>query len=233
MFNRLQPSTLAWLLVLTAALCACQTETIEVTRIVERRVIEHVVVTVEVTRIHRIVETPEPLLEDLIPPTAEPDSKTPLSSPTATASPAPPPPPSPATATPRYSSKEVGERLLATLQEMEQTLLTLVQDLNSDPLPISDIIALYDTLRGAPTFDVPADEAELLSIYVRYREQVDYVSAKATDLYTHLITIQAGEADQTTVSPIHLSLAQDAASTGTSTIQGLMRELESYLASRP
>ena len=57
---------------LTVALSGCTTETVEVTRIkiLERRVIERIIVTVEVTRIERIVETPKPKPEGDVSPVA-------------------------------------------------------------------------------------------------------------------------------------------------------------------
>jgi hypothetical protein len=62
---------------------------------------------------------------------------------------------------------------------------------------------------------------------------LDYVLGQSNDLYIHLAQIEAGEADQTEVSPIHLSLARDSASSGTSTLQGLIRELEDFLTTQP
>ena len=123
--------------------------------------------------------------------------------------------------------------MLAAVKEMEQTLLSLVQALNSEPLPRALIIALYDAVQGAPIFSIPADEVELHSIHMRYRLQVDYVLGQASDLYTQLTEIESGEAEQTEITPIRLSLARDAASAGTSTVQGLIRELETYLSSQP
>jgi hypothetical protein len=116
---------------------------------------------------------------------------------------------------------------------MEQTLLSLVQDLNSDPLPGAHVLQLYAAVNAAPTFSVPEDEEALQSMYSRYREQVDYVLVQATDLRAHLEAIESGEANQTEVSTIHLALARDAVSASTSTLQGLARELETYLASLP
>jgi hypothetical protein len=227
----------ALIMLLMIALSACTTETIEVTRIkiMERRVIEKVLVTVEVTRIQRVVETPRPTStqEGLVPSNA---TETPQLSPnpaTATATPALPRPTALATATPVSSGRQVAEGLLTALQDTEQTLLTLVQALNSDPLPADQIIGLYNTLQSAPTFTIPQGETELLSVYIRYREQIDYVPAQASDLYAHLAEIQAGEANQTEVNPTHLALAREAASSGTSTVQGLIRELETYLAAQP
>lgn len=233
---RLQSRCLALILIslFIVVLSACTTETIEVTRIeiLERRVIERVPVTVEVTRIHRIVETPRP---------TDSDAFTEEAVPTVEPSPTPPPPtdtavPKPtadtaATAVP--SAKREAESLLSALQNTEQSLLALVQALNSDPIPVDQAVGLYNALSGAPTFSIPDGEASLLSIYVRYREQLDYVSSQGNDLYTHLAQIQAGEAVQTEVSPTHLSLAQGAVSAGTSTIQALIRELEALLASGP
>jgi hypothetical protein len=205
---------------LSLVLCACQTDTIEVTRLVikERRVIEKVIVTVEVTRIQRVVETPEPTPDAFGPGNPEPSP-----SPTPTPTSAPRPAPA-ATAPPRSNANTI----LAALKNMEQTLIPLVQALNSDPLPGAYIIQLYDTIRSAPTFDVSGDEPAIQSVYTRYREQVDYVLGQGADLYNHLVKIESGEADQTQVSPTHLGLARDAASTGTSTVQGLIRELENY-----
>jgi hypothetical protein len=226
---------LLWVTLLTIVLSACTTETIEVTRIkiMERRVIERIEVTVEVTRIQRIVETPKPVLAtvttstntvDLTPsPSATPPTPTPTATRRAPA----------VTATPRSSARQTGERMLAAVKDMEQTLLSLVQDLNSDPLPRAQIIGLYDAIRAAPTLSVPENDAGLQSAYARYREQVDLVVGQGADLYNHIAKIESGEAEQTQVSSIHLSMAQDAASTGTSALQGLMRELETYLASQP
>jgi len=216
-------------ILLTTLLSACQAKTVEVTRItvMERRVIEYVEVTVQVTRIQRVVETPEPTLDD---PSLQP-----------TPSPSPPPPtptPEPVTdslqpTVATFSAQESGERLLAAVGDMEQTLLALVQDLNSDPLSGAHILGLYAAVRAAPTLDIPEDEDVLLAIYTRYREQVDYVLGQAIDLNTHLEAIESGEASQTEVSTTHLALARDAASVSTSTLQGLARELETYLASQP
>jgi hypothetical protein len=228
-------TTLVLVILLTIALSACTTKTVEVTRvkIMERRVIERVVVTVEVTRIHRIVETPKPTLDVLVPSGAGSTPESPSTSSPPTPTPAAPRSTPAATAPPRSSAKDVGERILAAIKDMEQTLLSLTQALNSDPLPRARTIELYDAIRSAPTFTVPEGETELQSIYLRYREQVDYVLGQSTDLYTHLVKIESGEADQTEVSPIHLAMARDAASAGTSALQGLMRELEDYLASQP
>jgi len=213
---------------------ACTSETIEVTRIkiLERRVIERIPVTVEVTRIHRIIETPKPTDSDLFSdgtaPTIEPSPSPPP--PTDTAVPGPT---AAATATAVPSVKKEAESLLLALQNTEQSLLALVQALNSEPIPADQAVGLYNSLSDAPTFAIPDNEAELQSIYIRYREQLDYVSRQGTDLYTHLVQIQTGEAVQTQVSPTHLSLAQGAVSAGTSTIQALIRELEALLASEP
>lgn len=221
-------TTLFTVILLTTLLSACQTKTVEVTRVTikERRVIEYVEATVEVTRIQRIIETPTPTMDD---PSLRP-----------TSSPSPPPPtPTPAPvieAQPTaatFSARGSGERLLAAVGDMEQTLLALVQDLNSDPLPGAHILELYASIRAAPTLEIPAEEAVLLAIYTRYREQVDYVLGQATDLNTHLQAIESGEATQTEVSTTHLALARNAASDSTSTLQGLERELEAYLASLP
>jgi hypothetical protein len=224
---------LACAILLTITLSACTTETIEVTRIkiLERRVIERVLVTVEVTRIHRLVETPRPTLDDMVPLGASATPQPSPSPPTATVTPALPGPTSAATPVP--SGKQVGEQALAAIKDAEQTLLSLIQALNSDPLPTGYIIELYDTLRAAPSFSVPEGEAELQSAYVRYREQVEQAVERGTDLYTHMVKIQSGEAAQTEINPTHLSLARDAASAGTSGLQGLIRELEAYLASQP
>ena len=100
-------------------------------------------------------------------------------------------------------------------------------------MPIDTTVQLYNALRGAATVTIPEREDELLSIYTRYREQVDSTVGQGNDLYTHLVQIQAGEADQTQPSPIHLSLARDAASASTSAVQALLRELEVLLASLP
>jgi hypothetical protein len=215
-------------ILLTTLLSACQTKTVEVTRVTvkERRVVEYVKVTVEVTRVQRVVETPEPTMDD---PALQP-----------TASPSPPPPtPTPAPvieAQPTvetFSARGSGERLLTAVSDMEQTLLALVQDLNSDPLPGAHILELYAAIRAAPILDIPEEEGVLLAIYTRYREQVDYVLGQAIDLNTHLEAIESGEATQTEVSTTHLALARNAASDSTSTLQGLARELEAYLASLP
>ena len=228
-------TALLLLLLLTFALSACQTKTIEVTRIkiMERRVIERVIVTVPVTRIHTVVQTPTPTRGSLVPfnDTPSPElspSPSPVT-PTPSAQQANPA----ATPTPPFSGQETGEQMLAAVKDMEQTLLSLVQALNSEPLPRVQVIALYDAVQGAPTFSIPADEVELQSIHMRYRVQVDYVLGQASDLYTHLVEIESGEAEQTEITPIPLSLARDAASAGTSTVQGLIRELETYLSSLP
>jgi hypothetical protein len=122
---------------------------------------------------------------------------------------------------------------MSAVQQTEQTLLPLVQALNSNPLPVDRVIELYNTLRGVPTLSIPEDEVELQAFYLRYREQVDQVLSQGTDLHNHLLEIQQGEAAQTEVSPIHLSLARDATSAGTSQIQGLLRELETFVAAQP
>lgn len=226
-------TTLTVVILLTIPLSACQkkiTATIEVTRvkILERRVIEYVEVTVPVTRIHRVIETPRPTPDDLAPQLA------PSPSPPATPIPTTASRPNPVQPTSAPSSaRETGESLLAAVRDMEQTLLSLVQDLNSDPLPGAHILQLYAAVNAAPTFGVPEDEVALQSMYSRYREQVDYVLVQATDLRTHLEAIEAGEANQTEVSTTHLALARDAVSASTSTLQGLGRELETYLASLP
>lgn len=238
------PTLLALTLLLTVVLSACTTETVEVTRIkiLERRVIERIVVTVEVTRIHRLMETPRPTADDLVPPQAGATDQAAPGTPSVTgaatpagetATPAPPRPTAAATATPARSTKQLGEFLLAAMKDTEQTLLALQQALNSNPLPTGTLIELYDTLRSAPTLAVPEGETELESIYARYREQIDYAVGQATDIYNHAVDIQSGEAAQTDISPTHLSLAQSAASASTSAVQGLIRELETYLASQP
>lgn len=222
-------------LLLTCTLSACQTKTIEVTRIkiMERRVIERVIVTVPVTRIHTVVQTPTPTRGPLVPfSDASDDALSPSPSPVTPTSSAPQAN-SATTPTPPFSGQETGEQMLAAVKDMEQTLLSLVQALNSEPLPRAQIIALYDAVQGAPTFSIPVDEIELQSIHMRYRVQVDYVLGQASDLYTHLVEIESGEAEQTEITPIPLSLARDAASAGTSTVQGLIRELETYLSSLP
>jgi len=229
------PTKLTFILLLTLTLCACQSETLEVTRIqvLERRVIERVVVTVEVTRLQPVTVTPRPTRVQLATPTLDLTAES-LPTPTSTLRPMPTANPSTrATATPASSARATGENLLAALTDMEQVLLSLVPALNSQPLPTGNVIQLYDALRGAPAFDIPEGETDLLSIYLRYRQQVQYVPDQGNDLYLHLTKIQSGEADQTGISTIHLSVARDAASTGTSTIQGLIRELEAYLASLP
>ncbi len=228
-----RPQTLVAMLftviLLTTLLSACQPEPITVTRITvkERRVIEYVEVTVEVTRIQQIVETPTPTPDD---PSIQP-----------TSSPTPPPPtptPEPTTEDVQspvesFSARGSGERLLVAVSDMEQTLLALVPDLNSDPPPGAHILGLYAAISAAPTLDIPADEGALLAIYTRYREQVDYVLGQATDLKAHLEAIESGEASQTEVSTTHLALARDAASDSTSTLQALVRELEDFLAAQP
>jgi hypothetical protein len=230
MTGRHQTLLIIVVILLTVALGACQPKEVEVTRvtIMERRVIEYVEVTVPVTRIHRVVETPRPTADDLAPqlsPTPPPPM--PTSPPSTSTNPTQPPAPTPS------SARETGESLLAAVRDMEQTLLSLVQDLNSDPLPGAHVLQLYAAVNAAPTFNVPEDEEALQSMYVRYREQVDYVMVQATDLRAHLEAIESGEANQTEVSTIHLALARDAVSASTSTLQGLGRELETYLASLP
>jgi hypothetical protein len=226
---------LAMILLLGIGLSACVTETVEVTRIkiMERRVIERVIVTVEVTRIQRVIATPRPSPADIGP---EAQTKTPEPSPgTATASPTPTrPSATPGTPRPTVpSANRLGESLLAALQNAEQILLPLVGALNSDPLPVDQTVELYNSLRGVPTVSVPEEEAELASIHSRYREQIDITLTQGSDLYNHLVQIQAGQANQTQVSPIHLALARDTASTATSTVQALLRELEALLAALP
>ncbi len=230
------PSILfALAVLLSVTFSACKPETIEVTRVTirERRVIEHVLVTVEVTRIQRVIETPKPTSDDIIPPSLSATVTPSATLPAATATPTSTPSAAVATVSPVPSAKQTGDRILAAIKDTEGTFLSLVQALNSDPLPIENIIALYDTLRNAPTFSVPEGEAELQSIHVRYREQIDNALEQGTDLYNHLVKIQAGEASQTEVNPNHVNLAEAAASAGTSTIQALIRELEDYLASLP
>ena len=227
-------TTLLLLLLLTLALSACQTKTIEVTRIkiMERRVIERVIVTVPVTRIHTVVQTPTPTRGPLVPFDAS-DAELSTSPSPVTPTPSAPQANPAVTPTPPFSGQETGGQMLAAVKDMEQTLLSLVQALNSEPLPQAQIIALYDAIQGAPAFSVPEDEAELQSIHMRYRVQVDYVLGQGSDLYTHLMKSQSGETERTEISPIRLSLARDAASAGTSTVQGLIRELETYLSSLP
>jgi hypothetical protein len=223
------------ILLLGIGLSACVTETVEVTRvkIMERRVIERVIVTVEVTRIQRLIATPRPSPADIGPDaptrTPEPSPGTPTASPTPTR-----PSPTPGTPPPTVpSASRLGESLLAALQNAEQILLPLVGALNSDPLPVDQTVELYNTLRGAPTISVPEEEAELASIHSRYREQIDITLTQGNDLYNHLVQIQAGQANETQVSPIHLALARESASTATSTVQALLRELEVFLAAPP
>ena len=228
-----------WLSLLIACviltLTACQTKTVEVTRIkiMERRVIERVIVTVEVTRLPRASATPRSTSSDAVPvdasatPTASPTSPPP----TATSPPAQTAPE--ATAAPDSSARQVGEELLTTLRDTEQTFLSLVQALNSDPLPVAGIIVPYDTLRAKPVLSIPAGEAALQSYHTRYREQIDAALGQGADLYNHLASIQSGEAAQTEISPTHLALARESASAGTSTIQALIRDVEIYLASLP
>jgi hypothetical protein len=241
--------TLIFTLLLAALLSGCRAEcepeTIQVTRILERRVIEKVLVTVEVTRIHRVVETPKPTAAGVVPPQGD-DATPPASdSSSTTATPATPTPSPPATAapvSPRVTStavtstartRRLGEELLTATRDAEQTLLALQQALNSAPLPIDVTIEMYGVLGDAPTFSIPEGEVELQSFYIRYREQIDHALVQATDLLTHLVEIQGGQAVQTEIRPTELSLARDAASASTSTIQGLIRELETYLASPP
>ena len=199
----------------------------------ERRVIERVKVTVEVTRLHRVIETPKPTIADVVPPaftpTAEITATVTSNTPTPTA-------PKPTAATPRPtvpSARAAGNSLLTALQNTEQMLLSLVQALNSNPLPVDATVQIYNVLRSAASVTIPDNEDELLSIYTRYREQVDTTVGQGNDLYTHLVQIQAGEASQTELSPIHLSLARDAASASTSAVQALLRELETFLTSLP
>jgi hypothetical protein len=226
------PCALAMIILLGIHLSGCVTETIEVTRVevMERRVIERVPVTVEVTRIQRIVETPRPSPVDVLPPddaeTPEATPETPSASPTPTR-----PSPTPGTPVPTEPSvNQSGQAMLAALQNVEQSLLALVSALNSSPPPVGQTIELYNSLRDAPRVSVPEAESELSSINNRYREQIENTLNQGSDLYKHLIQIQSGEATQTEISPIHLGLARDAASTATSTVQALMRELEAILA---
>lgn len=228
-------SLLVWSAALT--LVACQTKTVEVTRIkiMERRVIERIIVTVEVTRLPRATATPRPTPNDIFPSDADATPSVPVTplSPTATATPTQPRPTPAATATPRSSARQVGENLLAVLRDTEQTLLTLVQALNSDPLPGAGIVSLYDALRAKPVLSIPDNEATLQSIHMRYRQQIDATLGQGTDLYNHLASLQSGQVARTTVSPTHLGLAVDAASAGASAVQALIRELEGYLATLP
>jgi len=225
------------LLLLTALLilCGCQTQTVEVTRIkiMERRVIERIIVTVEVTRLPRATATPRPTPDDVFPSdaSATPSVSVTPSPSTATATRTQSTPA--ATATPRSSARQVGENLLAALRDTEQTLLTLVQALNSDPLPGAGIVSLYDALRAKPVLAIPDNEVTLQSMHMRYRQQIDAALGQGTDLYNHLASLQSGQVARTTVSPTHLGLAVDAASAGTSAIQALIRELEGYLATLP
>jgi hypothetical protein len=122
---------------------------------------------------------------------------------------------------------------MVALKNAEETLLSLQQALNSDPLPIDTVIQLYDALAGAPVLSIPSDEVTLQSFHLSYREQVEAAVEQATDLYNHVVQIQAGNAVQTEISAIHLSVARNAASASTSMVQGLIRELEDYLASLP
>jgi hypothetical protein len=225
----------ALVILLTVSLSACTTETVEVTRIkiLERRVIERVKVTVEVTRLHRVVETPKPTVADVVPPALTATSELTVTLPTGTPTPTAP---KPTSGTPRPtlpSAKAAGQSLLTALQNTEQTLLSLVQALNSNPLPIDATVQFYNALLSAAAVTIPVGEDELQSIYIRYREQVETTVGQGNDLYTHFVQIQAGEANQTEPSPIHLSLARDAASASTSTVQALLRELETFLASQP
>jgi hypothetical protein len=236
MTSRFQPRCLTLLLISLSiiVLSACTTETVEVTRIkiMERRVIERIPVTVEVTRIERVTETPRPTERNVSSDGATPTTETTPSPPPPTDTVAPEPTePAPATAVP--SAREEAESLLSALQSAEQSLLALVQALNSQPIPVDQAVGLYNSLSSAPAVAIPDEEGALQSIYVRYREQLDLVSGQGADLYNHLVQIQAGEAVQTEVSPTHLSLAQGAVSAATSAIQGLIRELEAYLASQP
>jgi len=123
--------------------------------------------------------------------------------------------------------------MLTALKDTEQTLLSVQQALNSNPVPVDHTIDVYDTLRNAPTFSVPEGEVELQSFYIRYREQIDRALGEATDLLTHLKEIQEGKAIQTEIRPTQLAMARDAASASTSTIQALIRELESFVATQP
>ena len=232
--SRTQLIILALTILPTIILSACVTETVEVTRIkiLERRVIERSVVTVEVTRIQQPVETPKPTRNVLTPPTATATLSISPSPPPATVTPTAPRTTRAATATPVPSTNWAGESLSAAMKDTEQVLLSLIRAVNSDPLPIDQTVQLYDALRGAPTITIPEGNAEMQSIYVRYREQIDYVFGQANDLYNHAKKIQSGEAEQKQISPIHLSLAQDAASVGTSTVQSLIRELDTLLASQ-
>ncbi|NIO39625.1 MAG: hypothetical protein GTO41_05180, partial [Burkholderiales bacterium] len=166
---------LALLTLLGLHLSGCVTETVEVTRvkIMERHVIERVPITVEVTRIQRVVETPRPSPIDVLPPddteTPQASSETPSASPTPTR-----PSPTPGTPAPTEpSANQSGRAILAALQNVEQTLLVLVGALNSEPPPVDQTIELYDSLRDAPRVDVPEAETELSSINDRYREQID------------------------------------------------------------
>lgn len=220
---------------LAATLAACKPNEVEVTRIeiLERRVIERVVVTVEVTRIQRLIETPKPTFDSLVPSSSNATPQPSASPSPVPDAPTPEKPISAATAMPPSSARQTGESLLAAIKDTEQTTLALIQALNSDPLPIGQIIELYDQLGGAPAFTIPDGEDILQSVHVRYRGQIDFVRAQATDLYAHMAKIQSGEADNTKINPIHLSLARDAASAGASTVQGLIREMESFLASQP
>jgi hypothetical protein len=220
--------------VVVIAASACRTETIEVTRIkiMERRVIERVPVTVEVTRIEREVVTPRPATGGPIPTRT---SSTPEGSPTPAATPTqsiPPPTPAAPTWTALPDQAQTGQELMTALKNTEQTLLALIQTLNSSPLPVEHSVELYGALSGAPLVTAAETDPQIGSIHIRYREQVDYVLGQMAELYNHLVKIQAGEASQTTVSPIHLGLAQDAVAGATSNVQSLIRELEDTLATQ-
>jgi hypothetical protein len=236
MTSRFQPRCLTLVLISLSIvlLTACTSETVEVTRIkiMERRVIERIPVTVEVTRIHRVTETPRPTERNVSSDGATPTIEATPSAPPPTDT-AVPEPTEPAQATAVPSARQASESLLSALQGAEQSLLALIQALNSQPIPVDQAVGLYNSLSSAQAVAIPEEEGALQSIYIRYREQLDLVSSQGTDLYNHLVQIQAGEAVQTEVSPTHLSLAQGAVSAATSTIQGLIRELEAYLASQP
>ena len=118
---RKRPQSLAnvWALIIlsTHVLLGCSvTRTVEVTRIkiLERRIIEQVEVTVEVTRIQRVTATPRPTVKPVSPDGDSPDvlvtpgSSTPTPSATATVT--------PTTATPtRIQTTKRGEDLLAAV----------------------------------------------------------------------------------------------------------------------
>lgn len=225
-------SGLVTLILLTLALTACTTETIEVTRvkIMERRVIERVVITVEVTRLQEVIVTAtpgalrrSPTADSNVEESPTPTSVTPTPAPRTTTLPS----------TPTSSAQALAEDMLVALKAMEQDLLSLVQALNSTPPPTGTAIQLYDTIRNAPSFTIPEDEPVLQSIHLRYREQVTHIVQQGSDLYTHMSEIESGQATDTQLNPTHLSLAREAASAGTSTLQGLIRELEDYIASQP